>query len=415
MCGDRKDGSRDAVTRPKDGSLCPILAGCLVGSVLFAIAATAIAMVNGDYPFHIKVASAITIDGLLHPLEFLKGNCYPVWHVLTWLTMKMFGCEGRMAAAVVSGACVVVTWLFALYYCARCNADVAKPLLLLASVLLMFATPIYLSFFNVCLIYGQWSPNMYHNPTHLMVRAVSMPCFMLYAAELKRIDGDLVPRLGTLRLLALSALFLLAALSKPSSIQVFVPAIGILLVYEAWKRGKSAFKPLSLLGLTLLPAVALCLLQFMVSFCGLQTNSSGVEFAFLKVWSGSSPCVPVSWLLATAFPLVMAAWTIRARRFAVQDAMAWLILAFGLIEGALLAEKGPRAMNGNFLWGWALGLFFVWLVAMEKFISFVRINVGGDCARRTKWWFRVAVAVLSVHVLSGVWYLWRYIVLKICA
>ena len=413
MCGDRKDGFRDAAACPGVGKQHLILLGCLVGGVLFAITVATVVTVNGDYPFHIRVASAITVNGLLHPFEFLKGNCYPVWHVLTWLMMKAFGCEGRTAAAFVSGACVVLTWLFALCYYARRNAGEEKSLLLVASVFLMLAAPIYLSFFNVCLVYGQWSPNIYQNPTHLMVRAVSLPCFMLYAAEFERIDGGSVRRLGIMRFLALFVLVLLAALSKPSSIQVFVPAISLLLVYEAWKQGKSAIKPLSLLGLTLLPAVALCFLQFLVSFYGLQEGANGIEVAFLKAWSGYSPCVPVSWFLATAFPLVMAAWAVRARRFAVQDAMAWLMLAFGLIEGALFAEKGPRAMHGNFLWGWALGLFFVWLVAMEKFISLVRVNADSGCARGTRWWFRAAAAVLSIHVLSGVWYLWRYIMLRI--
>ena len=396
----------------KDRKPCLALMGTLMGVLLFMVVATAVDVLldrKTDFRFHIRIVSKITLDGLLHPVAFLKENCYPVWHVLTWLTMKAFGCTGRTAAAFVAGGCVLGTWLSVVAHFLRRHPDEDRSFLLAASLLTMLVGPIYLFFFNACLIVGQWSPNLLHNPTHLMVRAVAVPCFLLYAASLERIGGTSCFRLGLRRCLALTAAFLLAAFSKPSFIQVFIPAVLLVFVYLAVRRGRAAFKPLALLGLTVLPAVAVCGLQFWSSFYSSNAGASGVEFAVLKVWSHHSPCVPVSWLLATAFPLVMAAWAVRARQFTLRDALAWLMLGFGLVEGVLLAEKGIRALHGNFLWGWVLGLFIVWLVAMDKFVSLARAHAAGGW----RWWFRVAVSLLVAHGLSGGWYLWRFTVLRI--
>ncbi len=396
----------------KDRNPCLILTGALMGVLLFMVVAAAVTIMlgrNTDYHFHIRIASQITLNGLLHPVVFLKENCYPVWHVLTWLTMRVFGCKGGAAAAFVTGGCVLGTWLSVMVHFVRRHPDEDRFFLLAVGLLTMLAGPIYLFFFNARLVIGQWSPNLLHNPTHLMVRAVAVPCFLLYAATLERIGGTSCFRLGLRRFLALAAVFLLATLSKPSFIQTFIPALFLVFVYLAARRGRAAFKSLVLLGLTVFPAVAVCGFQFWSSFYSSNAGASGVEFAVLKVWSHHSPCVPVSWLLATAFPLVMAAWAVRARQFTLRDALAWLMLGFGLVEGVLLAEKGIRALHGNFLWGWVLGLFIVWLVAMDKFVSLARAHAAGGW----RWWFRVAVSLLVAHGLSGGWYLWRFTVLRI--
>ena len=413
MYGESQDKVKDEAMSLSNNKVCLIILVALSGIMLFIIAAAAVSVVKFDYPFHINLASGITLSDLSHPFAFIKKNCYPVWHVLTRLTMGVFGSTGRTAAIFVTAGCVVSTWFFAVLYLGKRHAEVEFSFLLAASVILMIVTPIYLSFFNDRLIWGQWGPNMYHNPTHLMVRAVAVPCFLLYMTDLERIDRGFCGQFGLRRLLALSLVFLLATFSKPSFIQTFIPSISLIFIYEARKHGRPMLKPLALLGLTLLPAVAVCCLQFCTSFYGSQADAGGVEFSFLKAWSCYSPCVPVSCLLATLFPLVMAAWAVRARRFTIHDAMAWLMLFIGLIEGAVLSEKGPRAIHGNFLWGWALGLFFVWLTAMEKFVSLVRVNAGGF-VHGGGWWGRAAVVTLSAHFLSGIWYLWRLIVFRNC-
>ena len=206
---------------------CSGLAWAAVGVLLFFVSVAAVVRlvdVRQDYAAHIMIAAKITLKSLAHPIAFLRENCYPVWHILTRFTMK-FGFGGRSAAAVVTGASILGVWIYAAHYFSRkyqeWNKDVARA----ASVVLILVAPIWLPFFNHNLIIGQGSPNMLHNPTHLMVRLVAFPCFMLCVAIMDGIGKKSATRLGAGRVIAFSLFVFLTALSKPSFVQMLFPAL----------------------------------------------------------------------------------------------------------------------------------------------------------------------------------------------
>ena len=125
-----------------------VLAWFAIGILLFFVSAAAVLKcvdIKIDYHTHIGIAAGITWESLRHPFTFLKGYCYPIWHILTWLTMNVFGCSGRLAAAVVTGGCVVGTWTCAVWHFSRryCRDD-GKGIAWAAGVFLMLAMPIWL-------------------------------------------------------------------------------------------------------------------------------------------------------------------------------------------------------------------------------------------------------------------------------
>lgn len=396
--------------------VCSALAWAAVGALLFFVSVAAVVKVvdlRQDYTTHITIASKITLKGLAHPIAFLRENCYPVWHVLVWLTTNVFGCVGRSAAAVVTGASVVGAWAYAALCFSRTCKGGDRDLARAASVGLILAAPVWLPFFNPNLIIGQGGPNLLHNPTNLMVRLVAFPCFVWCAAIMDGIGRESAPRLGVRKFIALSLLVLLATLSKPSFVQVLFPAMFLLALFKLVKHGKAAIGPVAAVALSFAPTLLLMGLQAWVSFYSAKAGGSGVAIAFLKLYSHFSPNVFVSIMLGICFPLIMLAWSIRARKVSTAETLAWIMYCIGLTQGAFLIETGYRMWHGNFCWGTNLALFFIWFTALDRFMS-LAVELGKTpVGRERKWWFGCAVVALSLHLVSGLCYLWRVLVMGV--
>ena len=397
------------------GRISSVLAWCASGVVLFfvAVAVTAtIIYIRQDYPTHIRMASGITLKALCHPLTFLQTNCYPVWHILTWLSVKVLGCSGRSAAIGVSAGCFVATWACAAVYFSK-KYSPKDDFVRAASVCLIVVSPVWLPFFNPNLMMGQSSPNLLHSPTNLMVKAVAFPCFIWYAAIMDGIGKKTGFRLSPWKFAALSLLVLLSSLSKPSFVQVFLPAIFILAVLKVVQYGKAAIMPVLIVGASVVPVALLMALQAWVAFYTPHPGGgppAGISVAFLKIWSPGTPSVAVSILLAIFFPLIVLLWSLAARKVSTSDVLAWIMWGVGVVEAAFLFERGRRMWHANFFWGYSLALFFLWFVALDKFISLTKEHVSGAVGTKYKWWFCVAVPALLLHVASGVCYLWRVLV-----
>ncbi len=398
------------------GRVFALLAWTTFGILLYLVSVAAVTTmidVGIDYPTHIKLASRIAFKSLLHPFAFLKENCYPVWHVLTWLTMKVFGCGGRSAAAVVTGGCVVGVWAYAAVYFSRKWRDGENGVAWVASACLILAAPIWLPFFNPNIMLGQGSPNLLQSPTHLMVRLAAFPCFVWYAAIMNDIGRKPAPDLGVRRFVVPSLFVLLATFSKPSFMQMFFPAMFLLAVAKMIKYGRAAIRPVAAVAVSLAPAFFLVCLQTWVSFYSSHAADSGVGIAFLKVYSHYSPNVFVSIMLGILFPLIVLLWGMRARKLSTADALAWIMYGVALLQGALLIEKGRRMWHANFTWATNLALFLLWFTSIDRFVSLAKEYVKAPADSEQKWWFWSAVGGLSLHVVSGLCYLWRVLVLGI--
>lgn len=392
-----------------------IIVWSAIGALLFFIAVAAVTKVvdlRQDYTTHIKIASGITLRGLFHPIAFLRENCYPVWHILVWLTTKVFGCGGRSAAAVVTGGSVVGTWACAALYFSRRYWGRDKDIARLASIGLILVAPIWLPFFNPNLIIGQGGPNLLHNPTNLMVRFVAFPCFVWYAAIMDGIGKESSPRLAGYKLFVLSLFVFLATLSKPSFVQMFFPAMFLLALFKMIKYRKAAIWSIATVAISFIPSIFLMGLQAWVSFYSSQGDGSGVAIAFMKVYSHFSPNIFVSVMLGILFPLIMLSWSIRTRKFSTVELLAWIMYGVAFTEGSLLIETGRRMWHANFCWGTNLALFFLWFTAIDRFISLAELGKTHATSERN-WWFWSAVAALSLHLVSGLCYLWRVLVFGI--
>lgn len=387
----------------------PAFTWCTLGILLFFVYIAAVSKmvdVRIDYPTHLRLARGITWEGLCHPIDFLKALSYPVWHILTWLTTNALGCKERTAASIVTAGSLVGTWAMVAWYLSRKHREVGKDIVPAASVCVMLAMPIWLPFFNPNITIGQGGPNLLHNPTNIMARFLAVPCFMWYVAIMDGIGKGTAVRMGVFKLMALSILLFLATLSKPSFLQMFLPAMLIFAVFKAVRHGMAAVKPIALVAVSFVPVAMLIVGQIWLVFYSPGPGPSSVGIAFLKVWSAGTPNVYVSLLLGNLFPSVVLLWAMTARKATTADTLAWIMYVVAVAQGLLLVENGPRCWHANFCWAHNLALFFIWFTAIDRFISLA----GESKGTLQKWWFFGTSVALSLHIVSGLCYLWRVLV-----
>lgn len=288
----------------------------------------------------------------------------------------------------------------------------------LAAVALSFVSAIYVPWFNSKPYLGQGSPNPWHNPTTLMVRPIGFLIVMIVMGECLRVKRGGFRKKNGLRLwkgILIAVLLLLSNLSKPSFVQIFYPAIFLLMFFWLFTYHGRNF-PLGMqLLVCCLPSCALMGAQFISAFySGSNSDAAGVVFAPFKVAGLYTDNIAVSTLLVMAFPLLVCLFSIFRRTFGWTDYFAWVMLLVGMAEKFLLAESGSRMTHGNFSWGYILGLYFIWFSGIRLYTMWAHsLDEGAGGVKKTVsiTAFALCGAVLFLHLLSGAYYLYYLIVL----
>ena len=288
----------------------------------------------------------------------------------------------------------------------------------LAATALSFASAIYVPWFNAKPYLGQGSPNPWHNPTTLIVRPIGLLIVMIVMGECLRVQRGGFRKKNGLRVwkgVLIAVLLLLSNLSKPSFVQIFYPAIFLLMFLWLFVyRGRNFPLGMQLL-VCCLPSCALMGAQFFSAFySGSNSDAAGVVFAPFKVAGLYTDNIAVSTLLVIAFPLLTCLFSIFRRTFDWTDFFAWLMLLVGMAEKFLLAESGSRMTHGNFNWGYILGLYFIWFSGIRLFTLWghsLNEGAGGVKKAVSIMAFSLCGAVLGLHLLSGIYYLYYLIVL----
>ena len=259
---------------------------------------------------------------------------------------------------------------------------------------ILFVTSLYCPLLSKHIFMGNGTPNPYHNATYMATRPFTVISFFL-AAELL-----LTCKNGKLHYGKLAVFSLVTALStytKPSYVFVFVPAYGLLLLFDLCQSKFSCFKNVMRIGLSFLPTFALLVFQYCSVFD--RGASSGIGLGYNVVWSHYTDFWPKSVLLGIAFPLYVLLFHLKDLKTKFYYRLAWLMLACGLGEALLLYEKGDRLLHGNFDWGYYHGMFFVFVVS-------ILIVLTQD--KDKKLWYKLgAGALLTAHLAAGIYFFIR--------
>jgi hypothetical protein len=244
---------------------------------------------------------------------------------------------------------------------------------------------------------GEVPPNVWHNPSTILLMPFAVGLFWASLSFLE--NGD---RKYLWISLVLGA-FNIAA--KPSFVLCFLPVFPLFaFIRFGWDRR---------MWRTLLLACAImCMLGlqyvyvYVVDPSGSSTtSSSGVTIAPFLVWKSYTSDIPRAIIASYLFPIVALSlgggvvWRRRSVRYATALAI------IGLIEYALLAEGGARAVEGNFTWQAIVTQYILFLALVAALFPWLHSR---------RWGIRQVIIVLAfgVHVWAGVHYLTHWFATK---
>lgn len=242
---------------------------------------------------------------------------------------------------------------------------------------------------------GTFTPNPYHNTTYLAARPFTIVTFFLFAEILGFYEKE--GKWFHPKYLMFSLSLLLATMAKPSFTLILSATAGLIMLYRLVRSRFRGIKVFFQLGIYFIPTFLALIYQYVVVFDP-DSGEKGIGFGFLKAWSTASDNVPLSLLLALAFPLAVLLLQGKKRDLSPQYRLSWQFLLTGLFTLLFLYEKGIRLPHLNFAWGYMHGLFFLYMVSLL-------ILARATLERRLPLW-RLALqwSVYAAHLICGIDY-----------
>lgn len=337
-----------------------------------------------DLPSHIS----FTIDFLKSDFTLL----HPFFHYCIYYFSQLFAIELNFAAIIVLSLFMAFIGLIQyqlLYLFLR--DDFSKEVILLATFLLMTVTAIYLPFFNKNIYLGQWSPNVWHNPTTIMVKPFAFLSLIFIVNCFKNKQNNTI-----YFYLATMVLMFISTFAKPNFVIAFIPALFIFIfVYytKEWDKYLKVF-------LITLPTLAVLIYQY--SQLGSGTNVDPIIIDFLGVWNLRSPNPLISFFLLTAFPISIIVFYRKAfvNRYLT---LSWIVFGIALLQFMVFAQDGPHYKAGNFGWGLMITIPLVFLFSLVEYLKWAKkfFNKEGIVDLFRVWNLRSPKPFISLHLLMA--------------
>lgn len=333
---------------------------------------------------------------------------YPLWHLLVYGISEFLNIKISQSAVIVTAFITVslaITIFIIIksslkYKLAYLSENQKEYLYLSMTTILMIASAIYVPFFNQNIYIGQASCSVWHNVTLLIVKPLAF--FSLYMLikyfETKQMKW----------LLSSSFVILLSIYAKPSFIIVFLPASFIFLIFFIIRQMKlsclqifsnivNIFKQFKreILFLIILSSLSTLILwgQYISVFTGESTSK--VTFDIFGVWSLYTSNIFISILLSYLFPITVL--------FLIDEKtsnlylFSWILSIISVLFFAFLAEAGPKYAHGNFGWSQQISVHILFTMSLIEYVK--------NYTRLHDWKKYILSIILSLHVISGIFYL----------
>ena len=313
---------------------------------------------ESDLPYHISMAVDdhwfYSLTAILYQLFFLTpfGN---------FLTALFLGC-------VTVGTIAVTYSLFQVILKRTGCIDIPEPLILLFSFLCNIAMPFYVREAHYQRYIGYQSASIWHNSTYICMKFCGVLVMILYLILEEKYRTGLSVR----EWLLLAGAFVLVNAVKPSFSMVFMPVMAIYLLIDLFR--KVPFFRVVLFGLTVIPSLLVILWQNMVLFGDETGNGIEIRFGYTLTLHGTH--TKVTLLLSVAFPLFVLLFMWKELFRDKWYLFSWIVWGVALVQVAFLSESGTRARDGNFMWGYSIGIFLILIWSVVKLLEMLRSPRG---------------------------------------
>ena len=240
---------------------------------------------------------------------------------------------------------------------------------------------------------GVFTANPFHNATYMAARPFAFLAFLWYVKLL-----DTYEQGGqTKDYICFSLFLLLATMTKPSFTIVLVGAAGIIMLYRMFRSRFKNLKNTVLLGLTFLPTFADLLYQYSGVFVPEEGAEGGIGFCLGDIWRLYCDNIPLAVGLAIGFPILVLLLNYKEIKKDTLYRFSWQLYLMSFAMTFLLYEKGFRAPDFNFSWGYMYGIFFV-------FFGSIMVLIRATAAKKKTWLLTLQWLAFLWHLTCGLYY-----------
>lgn len=341
---------------------------------------------ESDLPFHINMA---VVDNWYYSFTafvyvFLYKLPYSNMLVALFLTI----CE----LLTIYGTYLLLKEVWKKY-----EVKVNSAMTLLSATTLNFVMAFYVKTVNACHYIGYQNATIWHNSTYICMKLLAV--FVLWYF-LKLMD-TYKEKLPVKKWFVFTGLVALSTGIKPSFLMVFAPVMAIMLLID-WLKG-AKFSKVFCFGLTVIPSLLIILWQNMVLF-GSDTGNSFIIKPFYTL-AARSDNPKVALLFSVLFPAIVGIFHIKD---VWKDKLYFgslLVWGFGFLEVFLFVESGTRSKDSNFMWGYSISLFILFLISLVRWIRDLKNKEFLGKVKVIRYaYLIIAGATFAYHVYSGLWF-----------
>lgn len=240
---------------------------------------------------------------------------------------------------------------------------------------------------------GVFTANPFHNATYMAARPFALLAFLWFGRLLDTYEE------GGRRAdyICFSVFLLLTTMTKPSFTIVLVGTAGLIMLYRLFHSKFKNLKNTVLLGLTFIPTFVDLLYQYRGVFVPGEGTEGGIGFCLGDIWKLYCDNIPLAVGLAIGFPILVLLLNYGEIKKDTLYRFSWQIYLMGFAMTFLLYEKGFRAPDFNFSWGYMYGIFFV-------FFGSVMVLLRATAARRKPWLLILQWLAFLWHLSCGLYY-----------
>ena len=320
-----------------------------------------------------------------------------VYSTVSLLIGPAYALAGRIGIAVLLALFHLAAVAVFAYGLRAALPDAPCPARLLVSLLVNLATAVWMPRGGYW-YQGTIGGTIYHNTTYIMLAPFALLTMLAFYRVWPTVRG----RLDARSYAVYTALLTVATSFKASLIFAFAPALLVLLIAVFVRTRAKNLKNEILMGCSVFPGVALCIIQAKVLFA---EDDSGIRLIFTvpfdhhrMLWGPFNEAgvlgLARSFVFVAAVGLLLgrAAWQSFRYRFSL------FTFAVSLAEAMLLVESGERLYHANLWWGPFICFWVFWLESVGVFLQQCR-------AKAPRWRLAVCAAALAWHIVSGVCFL----------
>ena len=369
-----------------------------IGALIIVLCTAFTSRLGVDYAPHVKAAADLDFSNLP---EMFARHSEPMWHSLARLVAAILPIPLRYGGYLVSCLAMLAAFLIAVHYLKNEVGEGRKTQAVIFTTILYLVSALYVPFFNKYPYLGQGTPNIWHNPTQIMLRPFMVLFFIILTGEIKRIrETDFTANVSVKTGIWMAVILVMTNLAKPSFIQIFFPGIFFMMLCWLVRYHGRNFKMALQLVLVCLPSLFVFILQYLAIFKSGHGKGGGIAIMPFVAARAYTPSVTISFILLFAFPIAMLIIAARRKMLDEGNELSLWMLLMGFLMKILLAETGKRIYSGNFGWGYLAAATLVWYIAMRDYL---RIFVGEGKEKGSS--RTIANVLLGLHFISGIYYL----------